>query len=80
MPPTDGCDFRPANAVGDTMSDKLKALIEKFRHYQMSEAELEDQIVNFAYGNAHYEDSRVTREDVERHSVLVSRREAEDQR
>ncbi len=46
------------------MSEKLMALIEKARRYQMSVEELMEQEIGFAYGNAHYENERITREMV----------------
>lgn len=64
------------NAGSDGMSDELKELIDRFRDCQMSEAELETQIISFGYGNAHYENSRVTRAGVARHSSLF--RQGED--
>ena len=48
------------------MSPTLKELIEKARLVQMTPEELAEQRISFAFGNAHYEDKRVTREDVER--------------
>lgn len=44
------------------MSEKLKRLIEKLRHYQMSPEEERDQEFRFAYGNAHYENDQITPE------------------
>jgi hypothetical protein len=46
------------------MSERLKMLIEKARHYQMSAEELTEQEISFAYGNVHFENERVTREMV----------------
>ena len=51
------------------MTDELKSLIERYRDYQMSEAEQEAQIISFAYGNAHYENPQVTREGIAKHSL-----------
>ncbi len=50
----------------ETMSDELRSLIEKTRHYQMTPEELMEQAISFAYGNGHFEDERVTREGVAR--------------
>jgi hypothetical protein len=44
------------------MSEKLKRLIEKVRHYRMSPEEERDQELRFAYGNAHYENDQITPE------------------
>lgn len=44
------------------MSEKLKNLIEKARRYQMSPEEEREQELRFAYGNAHYENERITPE------------------
>lgn len=54
------------------MSPRLMALIEKARHVQMSPRDLEEHRISFAYGNANYEDTRVTREEVIRASRLLS--------
>jgi hypothetical protein len=48
------------------LSEKLKGLIEKARHYRMSPEELTEQEIGFAYGNAHFENDRITREMVAR--------------
>jgi hypothetical protein len=48
------------------MSDDLKALVEKARHYRMTPQERDAQVISFAYGNGHIEDARVTREGVTR--------------
>ena len=48
------------------MSDDLKALLEKVRHYRMTPSELREQAIDFAYGNGVFEDQRVTREGVAR--------------
>jgi hypothetical protein len=48
------------------MTARLKALIEKARHYRMSPEELTDQEIGFAYGNAHLENDRITRDLVAR--------------
>jgi hypothetical protein len=50
----------------DAMSERLKMLIEKARHYRMSAEELTEQEISFAYGNAHFENERITREMVAR--------------
>jgi len=55
------------------MSDKLRALIEKARQSQMTPAEIEEQRISFAFGNANYEDRRVTREVVARASLSLRR-------
>jgi hypothetical protein len=48
------------------MSEQLKALLEKARHYQMTPEELTRQEIGFAHGNAHYENARITIELVKR--------------
>lgn len=48
------------------MSERLKRLIEQARNYQMSAEELAEQEISFAYGNAHFENERITREMVAR--------------
>jgi hypothetical protein len=44
------------------MSEKLKRLIEKARHHQMSPEEEREQELRFAFGNAHYENDQITPE------------------
>lgn len=46
------------------MSEHLEKLIEAARQREMSSAEKEAQRRSFAYGNAHIENDRVTREMV----------------
>jgi len=59
------------------MSDELKSLIERLRDYRMTPEEIREQAIDFAYGNGHIEDSRVTREGVARAAAeLDSQREA----
>lgn len=47
------------------MSDDLQKLIDASRGRPMSDAEKEAQRRSFAYGNAHIENERVTREMVD---------------
>lgn len=51
---------------GDAMSERLRLLIERARHYQMSDQERAEQEISFAFGNAHFENERITREMVVR--------------
>jgi hypothetical protein len=44
------------------MSDKLKGLVEELRGYRMSPEELQEQELRFAFGNAHFENARITPE------------------
>jgi hypothetical protein len=53
-----------AFAEGIVMSDELKAMLELVRDYRMTPEEKRDQEIDFAFGNVHYENSRVTREMV----------------
>lgn len=46
------------------MTDKLQELIDAARDRPMSDIEQEEQRRSFAYGNAHIENDRVTREMV----------------
>lgn len=48
------------------MTDKLQKLIDASRSRHMSDAEKEAQRRSFAYGNAHIENDRVTREMVDK--------------
>jgi hypothetical protein len=54
------------------MSERLLMLIEKAREVRMTPQEMEDQRVSFAYGNTHYEDNRITRDQVARYSLSLS--------
>jgi hypothetical protein len=54
------------------MSDELRALVEKVRHYRMTPEELAAQAISFAYGNGHIEDDRVTREGVARAAMVLN--------
>ncbi len=45
---------------GAAMSERLKALLEKARHHEMTPEELTRQEIGFAYGNSHYENARIT--------------------
>jgi hypothetical protein len=47
------------------MSDELEKLLEAARYRPLTAAEKEEQRRSFAYGNAHIENSRVTREMVD---------------
>jgi hypothetical protein len=47
------------------MSERLKKLIDASRGKVMTEAEKEAQRRSFAYGNAHIENERVTRQMVD---------------
>jgi hypothetical protein len=53
------------------MADKLRDLMEKAKNVTMSEADKEAQRRSFAYGNAHIENARVTREVVEAAAVRI---------
>jgi hypothetical protein len=48
-----------------TMNDRLKKLIDASRGKVMTDAEKEAQRRSFAYGNAHIENERVTRQMVD---------------
>lgn len=53
------------------MTPELRSLLASRRGRQMTPAEAEEQVVNFAYGNGHYENPAITREGVARHSRLA---------
>jgi hypothetical protein len=48
------------------MPTDLELLIELARKHQMTAAECDAQIRSFAYGNTHFENESITREDVDR--------------
>jgi hypothetical protein len=43
------------------MSEELKMMLDHLRGYQMSPKEQRDQEIDFAFGNVHFENNRVTR-------------------
>lgn len=47
------------------MSDRLAQLIERAKRYQMTPEDIERQAISFAFGNLGYEDSSVTREQIQ---------------
>jgi hypothetical protein len=55
------------------MSDKLRALVENARLYEMSPEEIHAQVIDFAFGNCYFEDQRVTREGIARAAEIDRR-------
>jgi hypothetical protein len=55
------------------MSRKLQQLIDQARQVQMTPQEKDEQRISFAFGNANYEDRRVTRDRVARCSVSLTK-------
>lgn len=55
------------------MSEHLQKLIDASRGKTMSDAEKEAQRRSFAYGNAHIENDRVTREMVDQAAVKLGK-------
>ncbi len=53
------------------MNDRLKALIEKARHVEMTPEQIEEQRISFAFGNTNLENAEITREDVIRSSEAL---------
>ena len=53
------------------MTEKLAELIERTRSVTMTKAEKEAQRNSFAYGNAGFENPRITREMVEEQARLL---------
>ena len=56
------------------MAERLRALMEKAKKVTMSEADKEAQRRSFAYGNAHIENVRVTREVIDAAAVRVGKK------
>lgn len=48
------------------MTDKLKELLEKASNIKLSPEQKEEQRRSFAYGNTNIENSRITRETIDR--------------
>ena len=46
------------------MSEELKSMLEQVRYHRMTPEERRNQEIDFAFGNVHYENIRVTREMV----------------
>lgn len=57
------------------MPTALEQLIEMARKHEMSAGEQDAQVRSFAYGNTHFENDTITREDVDR--AVESLKEAE---
>jgi hypothetical protein len=58
------------------MSEEMKALVERARQYRMTPEEIREQVIDFAYGNCHFEDQRVTREGIARAAAEFDRQRA----
>ena len=63
----------------DFMTDALKALLEAAKAAQTTPDQRERQRRSFAYGNTAFENSRITREMVDRQAEQLAR-EADDDR
>lgn len=59
------------------MSDNLQYLIERARAYSMSPEEKIEQARSFAFGNTHYENSAITKGDIDRAMQSLQERESE---
>jgi hypothetical protein len=55
------------------VTERLLSLIEKARRVRMTPQEMEEQRISFAYGNTHYEDNRITRDQVARYSLSLGK-------
>ncbi len=62
------------------MSDDLTALLEAARSVETSPEHREEQRRTFAYGNTHFENSRITREMVDRQAEKLAREKLERER
>jgi len=52
---------------GETaVSENLKELIEMARRHQVTPEEREAQVRSFAYGNTHFENQTITKEDIDK--------------
>jgi hypothetical protein len=67
-------DANVRNIGSTVMSAKLQKLIDASRGRDMTAAEKEAQRRSFAYGNAHIENSRVTREMVDEAAEKLGRK------
>jgi hypothetical protein len=48
------------------MSENLQYLIDRARAYSMSPEEKTEQVRSFAFGNTHYENTAITKGDIDR--------------
>jgi hypothetical protein len=48
------------------MTKDLQVLIELARHHKITKEEHEAQVKSFTYGNTHFENESITREDIDR--------------
>lgn len=62
------------------MTRKLASLIERARSVRMTSAQREEQRRSFAYGNTKIENSRITREMVDRAADAIGRPQGESSR
>jgi len=53
------------------MSEELKELLEAAKKVTMSPVDIEEQRRSFAYGNAHIENEKVTRETIDQQAELL---------
>jgi hypothetical protein len=51
---------------GEQMTKDLQTLIELARRHKITKEEHEAQVKSFTYGNTHFENESITREDVDR--------------
>jgi len=58
-------------------SNKLDVLIERARKHKISADEHAAQVRSFAYGNTHFENEAITREDIDRAVESLSSTEKE---
>ena len=56
-----------------TMTDALRALIEKAQKIRMTDGQMREQRLSFVYGNTHIENERITREIVAEADEKVAR-------
>jgi hypothetical protein len=56
------------------MTDNLKVLLDAAKRTELSSAEKEEQRRSFAYGNTKIENSRITREIVDREAESLSKK------
>jgi hypothetical protein len=56
------------------MTDNLKVLLDAAKRSEFSSAEKEEQRRSFAYGNTKIENSRITREIVDREAESLSKK------
>jgi hypothetical protein len=58
------------------MSKMLEFLIAEAQKYRMTDAERDEQVKSFAYGNTHFENETIRKTDIDRAMASLKERES----